>query len=248
MLGEVRRGKMTEEEWVKYGRSIQSLEAQLGWPSPRKQRLFAVACCRRIEHALPPDSRWRDALVVAERYADRLAKRDELAAACPKVKHTPVRRATYADLLREFAEVSVGWACHTRMRKYAGQIPHNAACAAAYAALPQDEPYVPPAESRHRRRWFAAERREVVAQISLVYEVCGNPFRPATFSPTWRTSTAVALAKTMYESGDFGAMPILADALQDADCDSEDVLTHCRDAKQIHVRGCWVVDLVLGKE
>jgi hypothetical protein len=42
-------------------------------------------------------------------------------------------------------------------------------------------------------------------------------------------------------------MPILADALQDAGCDNMDVLTHCRDAAQVHVRGCWVVDLVLGK-
>jgi hypothetical protein len=52
----------------------------------------------------------------------------------------------------------------------------------------------------------------------------------------------------MYESRKFGAMPILADALQDAGCDSEDILHHCRDNDQLHVRGCWVVDLVLGKE
>ena len=51
----------------------------------------------------------------------------------------------------------------------------------------------------------------------------------------------------MYDSREFGAMPILADALQDADCDSDDVLNHCRDASLTHVRGCWVVDLVLGK-
>jgi hypothetical protein len=52
----------------------------------------------------------------------------------------------------------------------------------------------------------------------------------------------------MYESRDFGAMPILADALQDAGCDSNDILNHCRDANATHVRGCWVVDFVLGKE
>jgi hypothetical protein len=51
----------------------------------------------------------------------------------------------------------------------------------------------------------------------------------------------------MYESRDFGAMPILADALQDAGCTSDDILKHCRDAHATHVRGCWVVDLVLGK-
>ena len=79
-------------------------------------------------------------------------------------------------------------------------------------------------------------------------DIFGNPFRPITFSPSWRTDTAVALARQMYDSRDFGAMPILADALQDAGCGSEDVLGHCRDATAPHTRGCWVVDLVLGKE
>ena len=81
----------------------------------------------------------------------------------------------------------------------------------------------------------------------LINEVHGNPFRPVAFSPEWRTDTAVSLAKQMYESRDFGAMPILADALQDAGCDNEAVLNHCRDTKQLHIRGCWVVDLVLDK-
>jgi len=51
----------------------------------------------------------------------------------------------------------------------------------------------------------------------------------------------------MYDSRDFGAMPILADALQDAGCENEDILTHCRDTAARHARGCWVCDLVLGK-
>jgi len=87
-------------------------------------------------------------------------------------------------------------------------------------------------------------------------EVFGNPFatrrkrkneprRGWMFDPAWRTDTAVSLAKQMYESRDFGAMPILADALQDAGCDNEDTLSHCRKPGE-HVRGCWVLDLVLG--
>jgi hypothetical protein len=75
----------------------------------------------------------------------------------------------------------------------------------------------------------------------------GNPFRLVAFSLEWRTNTALALARQMYDSRDFGAMPILADALQDAGCDNEDILAHCRGPGP-HVRGCWVVDLVLGKE
>jgi hypothetical protein len=81
---------------------------------------------------------------------------------------------------------------------------------------------------------------------NLCRDVCSNPFRPVVFVPAWRTETAVTLARQMYDSRDFGAMPILADALQDAGCDNPAILDHCRDANQPHVRGCWVCDLVLG--
>ena len=86
--------------------------------------------------------------------------------------------------------------------------------------------------------------RELAA---LLRDIVGNPFRPVAFSPQWRTTTAMHLARGMYDSRDFSAMPILADALQDAGCENEDVLNHCRDEQQVHVRGCWVVDLVLEK-
>jgi hypothetical protein len=92
----------------------------------------------------------------------------------------------------------------------------------------------------------AKERiRLVLAEV--VRDIFGNPFRPVAFYPAWRTDTAVALARQMYDSREFGAMPILADALQDAGCEDEQVLHHCRDTNQVHVRGCWVCDLVLGK-
>jgi hypothetical protein len=81
----------------------------------------------------------------------------------------------------------------------------------------------------------------------ILRDVVGNPSRKITFKSEWRTDTVLSLAKGMYESRDFSAMPILADALQDAGCENADVLDHCRDEKHIHVRGCWVVDLVLGK-
>ena len=74
----------------------------------------------------------------------------------------------------------------------------------------------------------------------------GDPYRPVAFDLAWRTATAVGLAERMYDSRDFSAMPILADALEDAGCDHPDVLAHCR-GDGPHVRGCWVVDLVLGK-
>ena len=86
-----------------------------------------------------------------------------------------------------------------------------------------------------------------IRETTLLREILGNPFRPVAFSPLWRTGTAVSLAQTMYESRDFGAMPILADALQDAGCDNADILDHCRNTNLTHVRGCWVVDLVRNK-
>ena len=95
--------------------------------------------------------------------------------------------------------------------------------------------------------WRAARATESAAQAALLRDIFGNPFRPVAFSPAWRTDTAVALAQQMYDAREFGAMPILADALQNAGCDNDEVLTHCREGGP-HVRGCWVVDLVLGKE
>jgi hypothetical protein len=80
----------------------------------------------------------------------------------------------------------------------------------------------------------------------LLREMFGNPFRPLTLNPSWLTSTVLALAQQIYDSRDFSPMPILADALQDAGCDNEDILNHCRHPGE-HVRGCFVVDLLLGK-
>lgn len=82
--------------------------------------------------------------------------------------------------------------------------------------------------------------------VTLLRDVFGNPFRPITFSPDWRTDTVTLLARQMYDGRDFSAMPILADALEDAGCDSADILDHCR-GDDTHVRGCWVCDLVLEK-
>jgi hypothetical protein len=103
----------------------------------------------------------------------------------------------------------------------------------------------------HRRGAAGEKFREAMAavdarHVELFRDVIGNPFRPVAFSPSWRTTDAVGLARSMYDARDFAAMPILADALEDAGCDSADVLAHCR-GDGPHVRGCWVVDLVLGK-
>jgi hypothetical protein len=85
----------------------------------------------------------------------------------------------------------------------------------------------------------------VLHDAHLIREVYGNPYRRVPFDAQWRTGTAVELARGMYDRREFSAMPILADALQDAGCTEAAVLTHCRDTSRVHARGCWVLDLVL---
>jgi hypothetical protein len=92
-----------------------------------------------------------------------------------------------------------------------------------------------------------ARHSEQRAQSNLVRDIFGNPFRPITLDPRWLTSTVRDLAGTIYDERVFERLPILADALMDAGCDSEDVIKHCR-GEGPHVRGCWVIDLLLERE
>jgi hypothetical protein len=101
-------------------------------------------------------------------------------------------------------------------------------------------------KDKDRRTADRAMNAEKATQARLLRDIFGNPVRPVTLSPSWRTATVVSLAQQMYDARDFSAMPILADALQDAGCDTDDILDHCRRPGE-HVRGCWAVDLVLGK-
>ncbi len=89
---------------------------------------------------------------------------------------------------------------------------------------------------------------EARVQSDLLREIIGNPFRTITFDSAWRPSDVLLLARGIYDERAFDRMPILADALQDAGCDSDDILNHLRDPNATHVRGCWALDLVLGKE
>jgi hypothetical protein len=82
-------------------------------------------------------------------------------------------------------------------------------------------------------------------QCDLLREVMGNPFRPTTFEPRWRTAETLGLAQTIWHDRVFDLMPVLGDALEDAGCDAADLLAHCR-GLGVHVRGCWALDRVLG--
>lgn len=95
---------------------------------------------------------------------------------------------------------------------------------------------------------FAAGAEAVLAPAPAVVfrELAPNPFRPLNWNPNWLTPTVRAVAAQVYESGEFTALPILADALQDADCNDEQILGHCR-GNRPHARGCWVLDAILAK-
>jgi hypothetical protein len=199
----------------------------------RKLRLFAVACCRRHPQILACD-RCREKLETAERFADGLATNAE-------------RRRVAEGHCNHTAESGQARWCSAAAPVVTASAMDAAEFTSANVAYYAIEGIPQAIDGKLNPEWRRVYDREREAQVPLLRCIFGNPFRPVMFSPAWRTDTAVALARQMYEGRDFGAMPILADALQDAGCDSEDVLGHCRDPGP-HVRGCWVADLVLGRE
>jgi hypothetical protein len=93
-------------------------------------------------------------------------------------------------------------------------------------------------------------RTHLQLATGLLREVVGNPFRSVSLDSTWRRwndGCILKLAQTIYDERTFDRLPILADALEEAGGDNAEMLPHCRGAGP-HVRGCWVVDLILGKE
>jgi hypothetical protein len=87
------------------------------------------------------------------------------------------------------------------------------------------------------------------SQAGLLRDIIGNPFRPVPLDPVWlcwNGGTVRKLAQATYDEHAFDHLPILADALEEAGCMDAAILDHCRGPGP-HVRGCWVIDLLLGK-
>ncbi len=97
------------------------------------------------------------------------------------------------------------------------------------------------------------EKRERKLLARILREVVGNPFTPPRFEVAWRTPDTVALARGIHDERAWDRMPILADALLDADCDEEAILRHSRGTEvgvkeqSQHIRGCWVIELILNR-
>ena len=91
-------------------------------------------------------------------------------------------------------------------------------------------------------------KNEELHQCTLLRCIFGTPFQGSPLKePKWRTDTVTGIAQAIYDDRAFDRLPVLADALEDAGCDDRELLDHCRSGEE-HVRGCWAVDLLLGKE
>jgi hypothetical protein len=241
---------MTEAEWLACI-DPEPMLSQLGQgASPRKYRMFAIACCRRLSDAwkVPADPKHSRAIEIAERYADGLVPYEAKRAALDAIER-PYRvnlsdpdyhvRNAYRNVVRagglgvartttrEVQAVAVTLARVERGGDEAGQAN-----------------VIPVSTDDARRAAIVIEARE---QAALLRDIFGPAsFRPITLDPRWPSPDVLALARGIYDERAFDRMPILGDALEDAGCGDADVLGHCRSEAR-HVLGCWVVDALLGK-
>ena len=208
--------------------------------SDRKLRLFSVAGCEPLRH-LVNDSGVLGALDTAEAFADGLIDATALQAVHDsawvslRAKHDD--DLAYGILRTEVANAEIVCLYPTAQDPHRDRDRYRQDEDAPYAlliALFIDHP----------RRTNAAFRR----LLPLLHDIFGPlPFREVTIQPDWLTSNVTALARGIYDEKAFGRMPILADALQDAGCVNEEILSHCRNEDWEHVRGCWVLDLLMGR-
>jgi hypothetical protein len=216
---------MTESEWLTCEEPQEMLDFLRGRISDRKLRLFVCAGCFLYSNHFWDESEW-DALHLGERFADGFANTTELAKAFNTIcENTLDERGTFSCALS-----AVMLDGHDAARRLCTDV----------IRLMSRSPTDPP------RLALLAEWRPLV---TLLRDVSGNPFRHRDPSPnwlSWNDGTVRKIAYGIYEDRAFDRMPILADALEDAGCDSDDILAHCRGPGP-HVRGCWVVDLLLGK-
>ncbi|MFQ3648762.1 MAG: putative immunity protein [Gemmataceae bacterium] len=223
---------MTEAEWHICTSPERILQLLGKKASPRKLRLYAVECCRRI-WSLFLDDRLRQAVDVARRYADGKSTANELLAAGQSV--LSIARV-FGDPLQPTSRSThdIGGAAWAATRPDAWIAAWDAAYDARWAAVN---------DGRRKTDW----EQERAWQAQLLKELFGNPFRSIYIDPSWRSpdSPATLLARVIYHEERYGDMPYLGDALEDVGCSDQTILDHCRGPGP-HYRGCWVLDAVLG--
>ncbi len=241
---------MTEKEWLACSPngSPKHVVAMLTFLGPRlsRRKQVLVACGSFYRHRETGDRYelpWeRPAREVAERYVDGTATLEDIARVRAVVEKALADDPYPNDLMHNTLPDQGGKALNL-FRLATGELN-------SFLEISGDDmPYLRPFP------FYGSEPREE----DLLRDVFGNPFAPIpVIDPAWLTSTVTALAKGIYEERAFDRMPILADALQDAGCTDEAILTHCRGSGPLggmgaippcnpHIRGCWVIDLLLGK-
>jgi hypothetical protein len=206
-------------------------------PTERKLRLYAVACCRRLWSVM--EEPCRRSIEVAERFADGQASADEMATA-------------HAAILTRNRGVG---GMHRRS-PLAHEIPTFNAWSAAEGATRIGNVNI--AKTIGEAGLVAILRADLRTdgpdQAILFREVFGNPFAPLDSTVCPRTANILTLAASIYEDrnpaeGELDAtrLAVLADMIEEAGCTCVELLRHLR-SEDAHVRGCWVLDLLLGKE
>ncbi len=235
----------TEAEWetcTSTGRLVAFVRNRLG---ARKPRLLACAGVRQVWPVLA-HAGMRQAVEAGERNADGELTDPELSLAQeaawqamgrPDLAAFAAMASTLQDaaLAAREAVMHAGTAAAKVAAAAAGKVPAGQA-SVTWEALADPE----------RRAADAAWQ----TLGTLVRCSAGNPFRPAAIDPAvraWRDGLLVATARRMYESRDFGEMPVLADMLEDAGCREPQVVAHCRGPGP-HARGCFAVDRILCRE
>jgi hypothetical protein len=198
-----------------------------GKVSDRKLRLFACACCRRVWHLLTEEGS-REFIEVNERYAEGAEGKERLLSA--------YERASQAYLSVDPSKPFTPRTASPAAECVLGLVDWVDVAQVMHEVVETVQIELSEASGRDERH----------AQSALFRDIFGNPFRPVALDPSWLTSTVRSLAEGIYAARAFDRLPILADALQDAGCEDADILDHCR-GPGLHVRGCWVIDLVLGR-
>jgi hypothetical protein len=232
---------VTEAKWLACTDPDKMLKFLYGKASDRKLRLFSVGCIRRGWHLID-DPNLRHGVEAIERFVDGCARDRDRSKA-----RTTGNRVAHANTSGETnPQNMLGWELWTTATKtinleIAIDLGTSAAAAFGYAVV----------EGRvDGPQFFSATETERGQQQAVLRDIIGNPFRPITLDPawlTWHDGLLVSMARQMYDSRDFADMPVMADALEEAGCTDADILGHCRSVGE-HVRGCWVVDALLGKQ
>jgi len=238
---------MIEQAWLQCNDPYEMLESLRGRSSDRKSRLFAVACCRRVWNRIPCLEGKR-AVEVGEAFADGLASGPELEAAgeaarlarpAPPGEGDPVEKGAWLAALH-CADPDVFDAA-TLTSEEACIVPALVAEAAWCARTGDDE--LPD------EKWRSSLADERGRQSAILRDLIGNPFRPVALNPAWlawQGGKIAKLAQAIYDERASDRLPVLCGALEEAGCADADILSHCRQPSE-HVRGCWVVDLLVGK-